>query len=668
MHRNDSDGISALLGQAAVQQKDGRPGDALQSYDRAILLNPNVALAHCNRGLVLHSLNRFDEALQSYERAIRLKPDCAEVQYNKANLLTTLGRLIEALQSYDRTIALRPDLAEAHNNKGNVLYQLDRPAEALECYDRALELRRDYSRANNNRGSTLTKLGRLDEALQSCNRAIDLEPGFAEAHYNKGNVLKALQRLDEAIQSYDRAIELKSDFAQSWWNKTVCTLLLGRFEEGWRLHERRKNNYGAADSSGQPQPIWTGRESLEGKSLFIRAEQGLGDTIQFCRYAVLAEARGATVILAVQDPLVRLLAGLRPTIRVEGLSSAAPSAFDYHIPLLSMPLAFQTVLNNIPAPLRYLRAEPDAVRSWQQRIGMEGFKIGICWQGAAGGAIDVGRSFAVGHFEGIGRMPGVRLISLQKNAGVEQLLDLPAGMTVETLGDDLDAGPDAFVDTAAVMETLDLVITSDTAVAHLAGALGRSTWVVLKQVPDWRWLLDRSDSPWYPTLRLFRQPQRDDWSSVFAAMEAQIAELIRPVAHPGHVAAPEVPISWGELIDKITILEIKSERIGRAESLANIRKELSALQKTAEPVLTFGGEVSSLKSQLRQTNEQLWEIEDRLRGMEEAGEFGSEFVALARSVYKKNDERAALKALINRRLLSRFAEEKSYTPARPSAN
>jgi hypothetical protein len=202
-----------------------------------------------------------------------------------------------------------------------------------------------------------------------------------------------------------------------------------------------------------------------------------------------------------------------------------PSGFDYCISLLSIPHALATRGDTIPAPVPYLRADADRIREWKGRIGEYGFKVGICWQGAAGGEVDIGRSFPAKHFEALTDAPGLRLISLQKNAGVEQLRDLPSGMKVETF-DALDSGPDAFVDTAAIMEHLDLIITSDTAVAHLAGALGRPTWVALSHVPDWRWLLDRDDSPWYPTMRLFRQPHGGDWAGVFSAMRTRLLELI----------------------------------------------------------------------------------------------------------------------------------------------
>ncbi|HTT83069.1 MAG TPA: glycosyltransferase, partial [Rhizomicrobium sp.] len=352
-----------------------------------------------------------------------------------------------------------------------------------------------------------------------------LQPEFAEAHNNRGGALQDMERMDEALRSFERAIELKPGFADAYWNKALYKLLTGQFAEGWQLHEWRKRKSEPLGDRTFPQPAWSGREDIAGKTLFIHSEQGLGDTIQFCRYAILARARAAQVIFAVPDALEHLLRDLHPSIRIVG-QRAVPPPFDYHITLLSMPLAFQTTLDNCPADIPYLRAEPDRVDRWRERLGSEGFKIGICWQGNPKGDVDIGRSFPLQCFERIAAIPNVRLISLQRYTGIEQLAQLPPGMKVETLGSEFDSVPDAFVDSAAVMESLDLVITSDTAMAHLAGALGRPAWVALKRVPDWRWLLDRSDTPWYPTLRLFRQKRRGEWRSVFDAMHDRLLEQL----------------------------------------------------------------------------------------------------------------------------------------------
>jgi tetratricopeptide (TPR) repeat protein len=668
-----------------------RPDEALQSYDRAIVLQPDYTDAHYNRGVALEGLQRLEHALASYDRAIQINPDFAEARNGRGNVLLALGRPGESAASLQSAISLKPDYADAWSNLGNAFGALNRPEEALQCYDRAIAIKPDFAEAYYNRGIALRDLKRLDDALQSYDRTIALKPDHAEAHSNRGHVVQDLQRLDaaladydravalkpdypeawnnrgallreskrfdEAIASFDRAISLKPDFAEAYWNKALSVLLLGRFEEGLQLYEWRHDRGAPIAPRAFAQPVWTGRESLDGRPLFIHAEQGLGDTIQFCRYAKLAEARGARVTLSVQDSLVRLLQTLGPTIEVRG-STSQPGDGDFQIALLSMPRAFGTDLANIPADVPYLRAEPERVRKWNDKIGYSGFKVGICWQGEKSGIIDVGRSFPLAHFERLSKIPDVRLISLQKNAGVEQLHALPYGMVVETLGDEFDAGPDAFLDTAAVMENLDLVIASDTAIAHLAGALGRPVWVALKYVPDWRWLLDRAETPWYPSMRLFRQKSQGDWRGAFADIEA---ELVKRLEAGSTLAAPRVAVSWGELIDKLTILEIKQERILSETARANVAKELSRVRETAGLVLADNDRVSLLKSSLKAINEELWRVEDAIRAKEAAAEFDADFIALARAIYRRNDERSAVKREIDIALGSELTEEKSYT-------
>ncbi len=500
-----------------------RSEDAFVSYGRAIALAPDLAEAHYNRANAAARLGRAEDALRDFDRAVALRPGFAEAHHARANALEKLGRLVEALASFDRAAALKPDLAESYNNKGNILCRLGRRAEAVDSYTSAVRNRPGYALAWSNRGSALKDIGRLEEALESCDRAIALAPGLAAAHHNRGTILKGLKRLSDAVGSFDRAIVCAPDFADAHRNKAIATLLMGDFAQGWQLYERRNTGTAAFPAaSGQP---WTGDEKLDGRTLLIRAEQGFGDTFQFCRYARLAADRGARVTLAVQDPLVALLKCLEPTVTVTSLSEAVSDS-DYHIALLSMPRAFRTDAHSIPANIPYLAADPVRIAAWRARIATQGFRVGICWQGAIGGDVDIGRSFPVRQFETLAGMPGIRLISLQKNAGAEQLRDLPAGMSVETFGDALDPGPAAFVDTAAVMENLDIIISSDTAVAHLAGALGRPIWVALSHVPDWRWLMDRDDSPWYPTMRLFRQSERNDWTGAFAAMKNSLPELL----------------------------------------------------------------------------------------------------------------------------------------------
>ena len=267
-------------------------------------------------------------------------------------------------------------------------------------------------------------------------------------------------------------------------------------------------------------PTWTGAEDIAGKTLFIEAEQGLGDTIQFCRYAPLVAERGAKVVMTAQQSLVELLKSLDPRVTIVPVGEM-PAQFDYHSALLSLPLAFGTTVETIPAAIPYLKADPARVARFRERIGTSGFRIGICWQGSYIAGI---RSFPLASFEDIAALPDVRLISLQKGAGTEQMEGLPPGMAVEALGDGF---PLDFSDTAAAMEALDLVISCDTSVAHLAGALGRPCWTVLRHGADWRWLTGRSDTPWYPGMRLFRQPAPGDWYGVFRQMTAEIGDILR---------------------------------------------------------------------------------------------------------------------------------------------
>jgi tetratricopeptide (TPR) repeat protein len=682
---------AALNNRGNALRSLNRPDEALQSYDRAIALQPDYADAHYNRGVTLEGVKRAEEALASYDRAIAINPGFAEARNGKGNSLLTLGRPSDAVASLQSAISLKSDYADAWSNLGNALSALNRLDEALQCYDRAIALKPDFAEAYYNRGIALKDMKRLDDALQSYDRTIALKPDHAEAHSNRGHVVQDMQRLDaaladydraialkldypeawnnrgallrelkrfdEAIASFGRAIALKPDFAEAYWNKSLCLLLMGRMAEGFALYEWRHRRGAPIAPRTFPQPVWTGAEDIGGKRLFVHAEQGLGDTIQFCRYANLAEARGAGVTLSVQDSLVGLVRTLSSTIEVVD-SKSQPREGDLQIALLSMPLAFGTDIDTNPAKVPYLCAEPERVRTWKDKIGSDGFKVGICWQGEKGGVIDVGRSFPLTHFAGLAKIPGVRLISLQKNTGAEQLHELPPGMVVETLGDDFDAGPNAFLDSAAVMENLDLVIASDTAIAHLAGALGRPVWVALKYVPDWRWLLDRADSRWYPTMRLFRQKSQGDWPGVFAEMKRELAKMVEAGAMR---AAPRVPISWGELIDRLTILEIKHERIADEAARANVAMEMSLVREIAEPLLIGDPRIETLKNRLHAINEDLWRIENDIRAKEAAAAFDRDFIALARAVYLRNDERAAVKREIDLALGSELMEEKSYT-------
>ena len=521
---------------------------AIASFDKAIDLKPDYAEAYYNRGIPLQKLKQFDTAIASYDKVIELKPDFADAYYNRGNALLELKQLDAAVASYDKAIELRSDYAKAYSNRGNALQELKQLDAAVASYDKAIELRPDFAESYSNRASALKELkqfdaalissdkaielrpnfaeaylnrgvsleglNQLDAAIASFDKAIDLKPDYAEAYSNRGVALGELKKLDAAVASYDKAIELKPDFAEVYWNKALTFLLLGELSQGFNLYEWRwekQDTYKFKRNFSQP--LWLGVEPLSDKTVLLHSEQGLGDTIQFCRYARMIADLGATVILEVQKPLVRLLKDISGVTTLLAQGDPLPE-FDFHCPLLSLPLAFKTDLNSIPSASSYLEAGAERVVYWKDQIKGDGLKIGISWQGSKTTKVDIGRSFELKLFKNLAALPNVQLISLQKGYGSEQLKNMPSGMQVMDLGEELDA-EGAFLDSAAVMMNLDLVITSDTAMAHLAGALGVKTWVALKYVPEWRWLLDRKDSPWYPSVTLYRQQKIDDWAPVF---------------------------------------------------------------------------------------------------------------------------------------------------------
>lgn len=516
--------LLAIFQAGLDRHRQGDLSSALAIYGEVLKRDPENHDALHLLGLATHQSGRSAEGVALISRGIALNPKSEAMFSNRAAAQLALGRHAEALADFDRAIALKPELPEAYQGRGNALQALKRPDEAVASYDKALALRPLNPGAQSDKGNAQKDLGRREEAVASYDAALALDPKFAVAWYNRAGVLRELGRIGDAIESYGQAIAIQPDFAAAHHNLATCLLLEGRFEAGFREYEWRRKAPDFANNRTYPGPGWTGVEDIAGKTLFIYPELFLGDLIQFGRYALLAEARGARVILAAPQSLHALLQTLSPTLELIA-TDATPPSFDYQCALMSLPLAFETELATIPAPSPYLKADPARSARWGKTIGDRGFRIGVCWQGStAAYAASMQRSFPLAQLQAMAGLPDVRLISLQKHDGLDQLADLPAGMTIETLGKDFDEGPDAFVDTAAVIANCDLVITADTAVAHVAGALGAPTWIALPHVPDWRWMEGRSDSPWYPSARLFRQDSAGDWAAVFAEMAAALSE------------------------------------------------------------------------------------------------------------------------------------------------
>ena len=511
------------LGNAVKAQ--GRVEESLGDYTRAVELDPRYADAFNNRGNVYLELGRGDDALADYDRAIALHPSHINALQKSARLFAESGRYDEALSRNGRALALDPRSVDAWVRSGNVLSRLKRHAEALASYDKALALDPSHVDALTNRSAALERLGRPEEALAGLDRALALKPDSAGALNNKATILKSLGRLTEAYPVYRAALALAPDDAETRLNYAMALLMEGDFAQGWIEYEARwkkKANIGLRPQLSVPE--WRG-EPLAGKSIVVFAEQGLGDIVQFARYLPLLKERGAEVNVLVADRMQALLRAAFPEIAIATkLAERVVRACDFQSAMMSLPIGFETRVESVPATVPYLKPDSARVAHWRARIGTQGFRIGICWQGSPDPDVDAGRSVPLETFAPLAALPGVRLISLQKHTGTEQIARVP--FAVESLSDDFDSGPDAFVDTMAAMESLDLVILPDTSIAHVAGALARPLWIALKRVPDWRWLLDRPDTPWYPTARLFRQEMAGDWNSVFARMPAALMPLL----------------------------------------------------------------------------------------------------------------------------------------------
>lgn len=474
------------------------------------------AEAHLKHGNALQRDNRPAEALESYDRALAIEPASPAALLNRAYALRDLKRPQEALASCERALALQPAFPAALKARGDALLDLAQPAAALASLQRALALEPRYPTALTSRALALIELDRPAEALASCDQALTLDPALVRALKVRGDSLFALKRGHEAVESYERALALNPRYAAARLNAGLCRLSVGDFGRGWKDYEARLELPEAARvKRGFNLPRWTGAEPIAGKTLLLHADQGLGDTIHFCRYADLLAKRGAIVALAVQPQLKSLLATLAstPAIVSEGESGAA----DLSCPLLSAPLACGTRADTIPADVPYLASDPRRLAHWQSRLGPRTApRIGLVWSGNPQNPRNRKRAIPLAQAAALVD-PRAQFVSLQKEASDAER-SLLAGLNVAHFGEELRD----FGDTAALVDCTDLVVTVDTAVAHLAGAMGKRTWILLPYVPDWRWLWDRDDSPWYPSVRLFRQPAAGDWESVLRDVGAQL--------------------------------------------------------------------------------------------------------------------------------------------------
>ena len=513
--------VLANLASLAIGQRDFERALALASA--AVEIQPDHAPAWNARGVALSRLHKLSDAIESYDLALNLKPNFAEAYANRASAAMDSGNTAAARADCERALQLKPDFAAAHATLGAALREQRQYDDAVQSYTRALALAPKMIEAHNGLGVTFLRQGRAAEALLASDKAIACDPMCAESFNDRGAMLTALHRCDEALACYDKAIGLLADYGDAYWNKSLLLLLLGRYREGWELYEWRwKSRVLAHTARNFEAPLWKG-EDLTGKTILLHAEQGMGDTIQFARYAPLVAARGGKVIFEVPKPLAGLLSRLHPRVTIIVRKIAPLPRFDVQCPLMSLPMIFGTTVDTIPAEIPYLSVEPKHLAQWQARLGAPVKpRVGLVWAGRSGYANDYTRSMAG---ETLSPLLAIdcEFHCLQRDLTPADRAWLDAHGEVRSYGEAITT----FEDAAALTSLMDIVVTVDTAAAHLAGALGKPVDILLAYAPDFRWLTERADSPWYPTARLFRQSAPRDWVQPIAHVKKHLQEIVQ---------------------------------------------------------------------------------------------------------------------------------------------
>lgn len=502
---------------AHVLEHTGQLHDAVTSYQRALALDATQPAFHASLGLTLGRLGQLNEAVPALQRALEMTPNDAGVAYNLGFAYEKLGQFAEALVHYDRVVALQPAAAGAWISRCKMLFALNRIEESLDAANRAVALDCKNADAHNNRGTALLELHRLSDALNSYDRALAIAPAHVLAVTNRGYTLQRLGRLDEALAHFTRAQGLNPAFAPAHFAEGTCRLQMNDLPRGWEKYEVRWQ-VRPETVRHFPSPLWSGAEDLAGRRILIHGEQGFGDCLQFSRYVPKVAALGAHVILEVPRQLIRLMKSLTGVAELHAEGDALPAS-DFHCPLASLPLAFKTSAETIPAAVPYLAVSEDVAAKWRERLDhVPRPCIGINWIAGGRYQSDLHRSIPA-HVLSPLLQCGATLVSLQDRYRPEDSAWLAANPTVR----DFSAEIEDFADTAAIAREMDMVISVDTAVAHLAGAFGLPLWILLSYIGDWRWLTERTDTPWYPTAKLYRQTDINDWTGVIAHVSRDLA-------------------------------------------------------------------------------------------------------------------------------------------------
>jgi len=503
-----------------VFEKQNKVDEAIVCIRSALRLRPDFAEAHSSLGSLLCKQHKLDEALAVLIKALELKSDLAETHNSLGIVFEKQGKRDDAIASFRRATMHKPDFAEAYNNVGINLGKQDNFNEALACLRKSLAVKPDYAEAHHSLGWLYQREGRLAEATAYYHRALALKPDYPDALINWAGILLRQGRPEEALSTCQKAVALQPNNADALFTRACLRLILADLEGGWADYEWR---WQAKEASRvvRVRPEWDG-SPLAGRTILLYAEQGLGDALQFIRYIPLVKQQGGKILALCPKPLMALLADIPGVDRLLAQGTDLPP-YDVCAPLMSLPRLLGTILSTIPADIPYLHADPVLVTQWRKRLSeYSGFKIGIVWHGNPRQAHNRERSAPLIAFSPLAQVKGVRLFSLQKGPGTAQLQQANVRLPIVDLDGQLDVATGPFLDTAAVMKNLDLVISVDTAACHLAGALGVPVWLALSRAPDWRWFLDREDSPWYPTARLFRQNVFGNWDDVFQRMALEV--------------------------------------------------------------------------------------------------------------------------------------------------
>ncbi len=690
LHAHD---LNTLLTQATNYRNEGNINGAIEAYEKAIELDPQHFDAHFHLGNLYFVANRTTEAIFIYKQSIALQPDAVQNRFNlalaydsahyTADAILTLedairrapnytrakmllasiylktGDLNRAFTLYNSVLASAPNDIECLQKIASIQKDKHLHDDAITNYKKALTLQPNNQRMQLDLAYTYHLAGDLEHAIETYNNVLSATPDCMEARCNLAHMLRYIGVVQEALQNYEIGLKSMPDNQNLHYGYAETLLKAGMLAQGFKEFESRwkRDN----DPRHFTQNLWDGVSNLRGKIVLLRAEYGHGDTLQFIRFAQTLKEMGASVIAEVQSPLVKLLSLCPFLDKVISVGNALPT-FDLQIPVMSLPHKLnikseQQLITTIP----YIHPDQTLVQHWKSETARDGnFKVGICWGSSEYyDSLRGPRSRKALHLntlKTLAHIPNVTLYSLQVSDARQQIQDVD--FEVREFGADFDTKHGGYMDTAALMKSLDLVITVDTSVAHLAGALGVPVWVVLPSVADWRWMLDRNDTPWYPTMKLFRQQTYGDWETVFNEIKNELTQQLHKRVKQSDIVTAEISI--GELIDKITILQLKSKLMTDKEKLKNVMIELNTLCATRDACIPQCKELDELTQQLYDANQRLWNIEDACRNKERTKQFDDEFIQITRSVYVNNDERCAIKRKINNILGSRLIEEKSY--------